>query len=137
MIPDRRRMCLASSNPEAGKYGDCVRACIATLIDRDDVPHAFTTLEKTLEAWAIIRAYLAEQGKNVAVFMIAEHFEFMHVCNPGVPYMMMHQTHHGAHAIVCQDGAVLHDPAWYKSAIEGPLTTVNAYIIAIITDLVT
>jgi len=59
---------MASSNPENGKYGDCIRACIATLIDRDDVPHPFSTPDKTIEAWNTMRAYLAEHGKNIALF---------------------------------------------------------------------
>lgn len=136
MNPSRARMCLASTNAETGKYGDCIRACISTLIDRDDVPHPFGRPEDTEAAWATMRTYLAQHGKNIAIFALDEHFEFMKQNNAGVPYMMMHEICHGAHAVVCQDGKVVHDPAWYKSPILGPLKTVNAYIIGIITDVI-
>lgn len=136
MHPERGRMCMAVSNPEAGKYGDCIRACIATLIDRDDVPHPFSTAENTVAAWGVMRSYLAQHGKNIAIFAIDEHFQFMKETNPGVAYMMMHETHRGAHAVVCQDGAVLFDPAFYRSEIVGPLKTVNGYIVGIITEVI-
>lgn len=135
MKPDQRRMCRVSDKPEEGQYGDCIRACIATLIDRDDVPHPFAEPDTVMQAWAEMRAYLKQHGKNIAMFALEEHADFMRENNAGVPYLLLHKTARGAHCVVCIDGQVIHDPAWYRAEIIGRLDGLDAYIVAMIVAL--
>jgi 2-phosphoglycerate kinase len=100
-------------------YGDCIRACVATLIDRDDVPHLFDG-RPFEDAWKAMREYLTLQGKFIALFAEEDHAELMTENNPGVPYILFHATSQGNHVVICEDGKVVHDPAWYKMQITGP-----------------
>lgn len=131
------RFCtVRSDNPNAN--GDCLRACIATMIDRDDVPHVFQDYKEgsTVQAYAQLREYLKHYGKTFVVFAIDDHAEFMAVNNPGVPYLLLCSTARGIdHAVICRDGKKIHDPAWYGAEITGP-HSMGFYVIGIIGDLI-
>lgn len=126
------RYCHTLTNPPHS-YGDCIAACIRTILDRDDVPHCFDG-RPTEQAWIDLRAWLAEQGKCIALFASESHVEIMRQ-NPDIQYILLHATHRGDHAIICRDGAVVHDPAWSRSEIAGA-HSMGVYVIGIIGDLV-
>ncbi len=128
------RKCLVASNPPHS-YGDCIAACVRTILDRDDVPHCFNN-QDTEAAWGELRAWLAEQGKCIALFGANDHKQIMSQLNPNIQYILLHATHRGDHAIICRDGAVVHDPAWCRSEIVGPHSQLGVYAIGIIGDLV-
>lgn len=132
MIP---RNCRVKDDPP-NSYGDCIRACIATLIDRDDVPHVFDG-RSALQAWRDIRAYLAGLNKTLFLFPVIEFdpHELMKNNNSEIPYMLLGATVRGDHAVICRDGKVVHDPSWYKSDIIKP-GSVGFWVIGIIGDLV-
>jgi hypothetical protein len=92
---------------------DCVRACLATLTDDDDVPHVFDGREAIL-AWQALRDYLATKGKKLAAFCIDD-LQYMAEENEGIPYMLLgKQVFGGLHAVVGMNGKVIHDPAAVK-----------------------
>lgn len=130
MIP---RNCHVKHNPPY-QYADCVRACVATMIDRDDVPHVFDgrAFDK---AWQDLRIWLRIMyGKTLSIFPTEDHAEFMKENNPGTAYMLLCSASSGGdHAIICRDGARIHDPAWYKSA-EYKQHSLGCYFICIIGD---
>jgi len=130
MIP---RNCTVKDNPPES-YGDCIRACIATILNRDDVPHVFDG-RPYLDAWRSLRDWLSIIGKTIAVFPAADHKEFMTENNPGVPYILLHGTLRGDHAVLCRNGEKIHDPAWYRCGEMNP-HSLGFYIICIVGDLV-
>lgn len=134
------RICTVKHNPPES-YGDCVRACIATLLDRDDVPHVFKGADirqekNMMAAWAELRKWMAEHKKFLALFPAEDHVDFMLSNNPDVPYILWCHTSDGNdHTVLCKNGKVIHDPAWYRSEIIGPLSTTGFYIIGIVGNL--
>lgn len=123
------RYCQVPHNPPHS-YGDCIRACIATMIDRDDVPHTFDD-ENTIEGWRSLRSYLKIHGKNVALFANDDdpHWH-MRENNPGITYMLMGSNQCKVnHAVVCCDGKIVHNPSY--TAMTDPLIE-GFYIICVI-----
>lgn len=134
------RKCLVKHNPPES-YGDCIAACVASLIDRDDVPHYFIgddieTPDALLAAYAKLRDYLRGHGKFLAVFPCEDHIDFMLSNNPNVPYMLWCSTSNGGtHCVICMNGKRIHDPAWYAHEITGPLPQ-GYYLIGIIGNMI-
>ena len=127
------RMCQVEHNPPHS-HGDCVRACIATMIDRDDVPHAYLG-QGAEEAWVTLRKYLAENGKYLALFALEDDvFEFMSMNNPNIPYMLLCRTATADHAVVCVNDSVTHDPNNSKSEIIGK-HSIGFWIVGIIGEV--
>lgn len=131
------RICTVKENPPES-YGDCIRACVATILDRDDVPHTFDG-RLPEEAWNALREWLAPLKKTIVLFPTEyddEFKSFMRRENFNVPYILLHRTFRGGdHAIVCRNGERIHDPAWYRSDIAGP-HSIGCYIVAIIAELI-
>lgn len=136
------RTCLIKHDPP-NSYGDCIKACIGTILDRDDVPHVFDERiikdgkpdkDLLILAWIRLRAWLRTLKKTVVLFAVDEHAEMMTINNEGIPYILLCSTHRGDHAVICQNGNVIHDPGWYRSEIKGPLSA-GCYVIAIVGDL--
>lgn len=98
---------------------DCIRACIASLTDDDNVPHVFGVDIEAEKSWADLRHYLASKGRKLAMFAIADMNE-MAENNPGIPYMLICTTGlmRESHAVVGMDGKVIHDPAWNSRQID-------------------
>lgn len=113
-------------------YGDCVRACVATLIDRDDVPHTFDN-RNVEQSWADLRAYLESNGLNICINVFEDDpKEYMEVNNHNVYYILFgsneSKTHH---CVIYRNSTCIHDPAYYKTPIVGPLDN-GLYITAVI-----
>jgi hypothetical protein len=123
------RYCEVPHNPPHS-YGDCIRACIATMIDRDDVPHFFS--DKNPEnSWYGLRIYLKSHGKNIAIFSVEKPFFYMKSTNEDIPYMLIGKGSRGGnHAIVCMNDEVIHNP-WEESKITSPLMQ-KFYIVCVI-----
>ena len=128
------RMCLTIHNPPKF-YGDCIRACIATLTDDDEVPHVFNDKREPEESWKQLRCYLKSKGKFLFLTSV-DSLEDMAENNPGIPYMMICGTTNGNHAVLCQDGEIIHNPAYYKSEITGPPEGMKEYVIGFVGNLV-
>lgn len=112
-------------------YGDCLRACIATIMDREPrcVPHFADNGVSGDEAMAAMRSWLITLG--YAPFLaawpgdipLADLLDMMRILNPGSTYVLFGGTVGGAdHCVVCQGGQVVHNPAWYGATVVGPLS---------------
>lgn len=108
-------------------YGDCVRACVATILDLDaeDVPHFYHDNPTGEVGMERMREWLRERG--LAPFVtgyppdpLAEVLGYMNTVNPHVPYMLFGGTGDGDHVVVCIGGKIVHNPAWYGCSIIEP-----------------
>lgn len=121
-------VCQVKHDPEAGTYGDCMRACVASIMELtpDQVPHFVRDNPNAIEAHQRMVEFLAEY--NFAPFMIncgsedtfADILDYMGKQNPTTYYMVFGRTDAGDHVIVCRGGEIAHDPAWYWSPLIGP-----------------
>ena len=123
-------MCRTKHNPPHS-FGDCLRACIATILDLDTdfVPHFADKGVDATETLAHVRRWLGERGLTIAHFgfpgsmPLSDVMDFMGQMNPGVTWLLFGDTGttgDGLHVNVCQGGSVVHDPAWIPSSIKHP-----------------
>lgn len=108
-------------------YGDCVRACVATILNRDDVPH-FCHDDPTAEVmFDRLREYLKPLGLAPWVVQYGPDpiellLDTLNQLNPDAPFILFGNTGTGDHAVVCQGGRVVHNPAWggFASSVHQP-----------------
>lgn len=120
--------CIIKHDPENGTYGDCVRACVASVLELPamEVPHFYEDNCDGETGYARIREWLA--GRNLAPFFVYFNgsdpletvLEHMTVANPEAHYILYGNSGEGDHVVVCQGGKVVHDPAWIADGIAGP-----------------
>lgn len=120
--------CLVKHNPDAGTFGDCVRACIASLLDMraEDVPHFYE--DDCDGETGIKRIYRFLSPLGLSPFFVYFNgsdpletvLQHMAVANPDAHYMLYGNSGFGDHVVVCQGGKIVHDPAWVADGIEGP-----------------
>ena len=118
--------CEVKHNPPE-TYGDCVRACIATLLDKsgDQVPHFYHDAD-AVAGLQRLTTYLASLG--YAPFYshydgslpLADVLNMMRENNPTVPYMLYGYTVTGPHVVVAKGDRVVHDPVWIPTGLTGP-----------------
>jgi hypothetical protein len=124
-------VCRVKHDPEAGTYGDCLRACIASVLEMqaEDVPHftednpggpiANKRLALFLRSLGFAPFWSNYDG-NANVEDVLEH---QGVQNPDAVFLLFGQTSGGGdHVIVCRGGEIIHDPAWYRSPMIAPGT---------------
>lgn len=99
---------LVEHDPENGKYGDCMRACIASLLEMEteDVPHFYETgkfedydfkLTEFLKSKNIKIVYTSHEGCNFG--------------NKTIYHLIFGTNHCGIlHACVAKNGVLVHDP---------------------------
>lgn len=128
-------MCRTAHEPPTS-YGDCLRACIATVMDLDteQVPHFADMAATGQEALASARRWLASRGFTVACFALpgseplADVLVYMEEMNPTVTWLLFGSTAPlgtpptNLHVSVCQGGRVVHDPSWVPTSIKQPYT---------------
>lgn len=99
-------------------YGDCVRACVATLTNDSEVPHVFQGQSSNV-SWGLLRSYLKSKGLDIALCVVDDPFEQIGELNPEIPYLLLCGTDYGDHAVICLNGKVWHDPAEPEVEIKG------------------
>lgn len=117
-------MCSMKTDIEAGTYGDCMRACIATLMDlpSSDVPHFFhddpdpNEAHRRIAEFLIGNKYAPFYTQFDAVLELPQLLEFMEVYSKHAYYILQSANH----AVVCKGGKIVHDPAWYRTQLEKP-----------------
>lgn len=123
-------MCQVRHDPPHS-YGDCIRACIATVMDTpcEQVPHFADLGASPDEALASVRRWLGLRGFTVASFgfpgsePISDVMDYMGQANPGVTYLLFGQMRGGGdHVVVCQGGEMVHNPAWVPGRLHTPTT---------------
>lgn len=125
MIP---AMCRVKHDPENNQYGDCVRACIATVleIDTEAVPHFAHDDPDGIILAERVREYLAPSHTIYAVAYPGETAKdellaYIGEQNPGATYMLIGGTADGGeHMVVCRGDHVAHNPAWYGCSLTRP-----------------
>lgn len=124
---------------ELGEFGDCWRACIATILDlcASDVPNFFhlagagqpDAKDCSKIAYALGREWLGERGLGIfrtyfsGGWSLEKLLDELNIFSPGVP-MILHgepvstSLNEEAHAVVVLDGAIAWDPS--RAGISGP-----------------
>lgn len=135
------RHCIVKHSPPE-TYGDCVRACIASLMNLEPyrVPHFADKGVSGEEMIAAMRAWLADRwlvpfiGHFDGEATFAEILEQQAEVNPGCYYMVFGSNGEGDHVVICRDGKVAHDPAWYRTPLVGPGST-GVWIVMVLAAL--
>ena len=121
--------CITKHDPAAGTYGDCLRACVATVLGlpAEQVLHFIHDDCGAEECNRRLVDYLAFYG--LAPFWV--HFDgdtplvdllsLQGLQNPQSVYLLFGRTESETdHVVVCRGGEIAHDPAWYRSRMIGP-----------------
>jgi hypothetical protein len=122
--------CITKHNPPH-TYGDCMRACVATILDMPtaDLPNFADGGVDADSAFAEMRRWLLLIG--LAPFITAypgEHsmadlLEMQGALNPSSIYVLFGSTNSGGdHCVVCEGGSIVHNPAWYGCDLIGPMS---------------
>lgn len=121
-------LCQIKHDPENGTHGDCMRACVATVLDMDpaSVPHFYH--DGSAEAgMQRITEFLAKL-KLAPFFMhypatltLDEVLDWMGEQNPTVPCILFGEAESGGdHVVVCLGGKVVHNPSWLAEIVSAP-----------------
>lgn len=124
-------------DPEAGQYGDCVRACIASILElsTSDVPHFVGDGCNAETMFQRIRKFLNPLGFTVyvAAYEGATRDEILSGVadsNPDATYILIGSLGDADHAVVCQGDKVAHNPQWYPMPFVGPAS--NGYWVVMV-----
>lgn len=121
------------------KYGDCLRACIATVLDLDvlAVPHFMRDGDDErgkieMDEWLLSRGlrmfYTALIGETTS---LSDIFAMMKSANKDIVYFLFCRCGDADHVVVCQNDQVLHDPSVYRTAVTGP-TSQGLWVVAVL-----
>ena len=129
-------------DPENGVWGDCDRACLASLLDMDidEVPHFFDGIEAGdvaggEEAMLRRKEWLREKGVELIRIVVAagdygwrDFVGWVSRQNPGKEFLLVGCSANGvSHVVICRDSEIIHDPALDNSGIVGPCPDTVAY----------
>ncbi len=122
------QICLVQTNEKAGTFGDCMRACVASLLDLDvnTVPHFAYDNCDGVELFNRVREFVGPHGYLPFQMIVdGSHdletvFSYMEKMNTGIHYMLFCQSGGGDHVVICKNDRLVHDPAWIKYEITGP-----------------
>jgi len=120
MIPVK---CAIKHDPP-NSYGDCLRACVASILDlpSKDVPHfyesgehpdvAMTKMDEFLETKGL--TYVPMQAPNMAT--VQSMLEMIAINLFNNHYIILTD----GHAVVCKGDKIVHDPAWLRQPLKKP-----------------
>jgi hypothetical protein len=121
--------CITKHNPPHS-YGDCLRACVATILDlpTDYLPNFVDVGVDADGAFTHMRLWLSSM--NLAPFITAypgEHamadlLEMQGALNPTSIYVLFGSVSGGDHCVVCEGGSIVHNPAWHGCDLIGPMS---------------
>lgn len=130
--------CRNRHEPENGVYGDCLRACIASILSIEDpltVPHFFEDTPDGEIAHARLKEYLLREHKLIPFYVgvqgetVEEALEFIGGDgNENVTYLLMGYNGENDHIVVCRGNTVEHDPAWIKRSLKGPCAQSGCFV---------
>jgi len=135
--------CLVSHKPAQGFYGDCLRACVASILNLEPltVPHFFQDGCGAVEGEKRLTDFLRSQGLgDFRVYYGAEHSldEVLSMMEQTAPkelfYMLYCATGQGDHVVICKGNKVEHDPAWYINRNYQP-TSAGYWIVSVFVRL--
>ena len=126
MIPHH---CIVKHDPP-NSYGDCLRACIASMLDVEnisDVPHFLRDGDQE-RSDKEIKSFLLSRGLRPFIIAIPgivtldSLFYMMAEVNTDIEYMLFCQCGGGDHVVICKNDEMIHNPAWDNASISGPLS---------------
>ena len=117
--------CRVKHAPDEGTYGDCLRACVASImeVDAEAVPHFFHDDCDGQTGIDRMRVWLDDQGLSPFFTSfdgghpLDDVLAIQAAQNPGVHYLLFGRTEGGDHVVVCKGDKVAHNPAWYPTPI--------------------
>lgn len=133
-------ICRVKHEPETGKYGDCLRACVASVLelDAEAVPH-FAEDEpgpeianKRLTDFLVSRKLAPFWASYDASATVDDVLSYQAIQNPEAVYLLFGRTESGGdHVVICKGGEIVHDPAWYRSPMIAP-GSCGAWVVMVI-----
>lgn len=124
--------CQVKHGPENGSHGDCLRACVASVLDMtsESVPHFFHDGCEGDIAMERITAFLATLALSPfycsypGAWALQDILEHHRQQNPTTTYILFGAVETGEdHAVVCKGGEEVHNPSWIAANIVGPGST--------------
>ena len=120
------RKMLIGHDPANGRWGDCFRCCIASLLDLSaiDVPHFMDG--NNPDGHEEARAWLQERGHDwFEIPLTGDDIDSIHEAMKrwwgGRHYVVSGTSPRGVnHCVVCRDGEIVHDPTHHESGLVGP-----------------
>lgn len=118
--------CSVPHKPDEGKNGDCLRACVATILDlgREEVPHFAADIKPGEDGWLALDrlTVFLRQRKMVPLFFAyngghpASYDEILkqvaHFNGDAHAILLCGARGGTDHAVIVKGGAVVHDPGW-------------------------
>lgn len=119
--------CRVPHRPEEGKYGDCLRACVASVFDYEpeEVPHFARDGAAAEVVWQRLQDWLYEQELTAFTVQyppepLDDLLDMMGTVNPAAVYLLTGGTGEGDHVVVCRGGKIIHNPAWVGCSLIQP-----------------
>jgi len=130
-------VCRVGGDGKDGTYGDCLRACVASILDKpsQDVPHFYHDGCDGEEGMIRLREYLSSIGYAAVFNSIPKEHDFeeaLLISGQAIPdchYLMFGD----GHVVVCANGEVAHDPAWVKTIPRLRTPIEDDWIIMVVT----
>lgn len=107
-------------DPERGQHGDCMRACLASILDlpREQVPHfAQLDAEGKGHFWEMVAEFVRECGYSIVTVRgqyVWSQDDIFHIIGGPSPRFVG-----GFHAIVGRNGQPFHDPHPSRAGLAG------------------
>lgn len=134
---------ISNHAPERGEYGDCLRTCIASLLDYQrllDVPHFAEGDPEPYVMWQGVRNWLMDEH-NASLWFTpyaandpAEVMEAVASLNPGMFYMLQGAAPAGDHIVICKGDQLWHDPSRMGGGLVGPGSNGVFMVVTIVSD---
>lgn len=130
-------------DPANGEYGDCLRACIASLIDAEmieHVPHFARENPEPNAMWQNVRNWLLDEHNASLWFTPFGGDDWQAVAtscnmlNPGMFYMLQGASAGGDHIVICKGDRLIHDPSRMGGGLIGPGSNGVFMVVLIVSD---
>lgn len=118
-------------DPANGTWGDCMRACVASLLDlpREAVPHFFAGgVETSAEFDRRVADFLATHGL-IELQLLAPSKTAMHFTRDCYHLIYGHTERGTYHAVVGLNGAMVHDPHPSRAGLLADKNISFAYLV--------
>ena len=130
----KRIYCEHYHNPPHS-FGDCTRACVASLAEDENVPHTFDTRSPE-NSWAAMRKYLHSKGKFLVLWDVESTTALVYN-NPDIHVMILGATESGVdHAMIYRNGKPIHNPSKNKEDVIVKPHSCGNYIIGVVGNLI-
>ena len=107
---------MKSKHNPPNSYGDCWSACMASILEREDIPHFLEDGDPNNDWIERTREYLATIDVSLwrtwyGVDNLSEVLFTMKEINPDMYYILSGDSPSGPHSVVCLNDEIVHDPA--------------------------